>query len=197
MARKGRTRHDLPPLTNKALRLAYAAHHGQTDKSGQPYIFHPYHLAEQMDDEISGLRGAAARRGRGRRRDPCSAETGVPQRGHGRGAPAHPRKRGRTTLPMCGPSGRTPWRCGSSSPTSPTMRDESGLRAARTCRRKSWRSGGRSTPARGPSCSNERSGRREDSDAGRTYDPLPARQPGGAAAGLRRGFSLYRHARGV
>lgn len=41
------------PLTNKALRLAYAAHHGQTDKSGQPYIFHPYHLAEQMDDEIS------------------------------------------------------------------------------------------------------------------------------------------------
>lgn len=40
-------------LTNKALRLAYAAHHGQTDKSGQPYIFHPYHLAEQMTDEIS------------------------------------------------------------------------------------------------------------------------------------------------
>ena len=29
------------PLTNKALRLAYASHHGQTDKSGQPYIFHP------------------------------------------------------------------------------------------------------------------------------------------------------------
>lgn len=41
------------PLTNKALRLAYAAHHGQIDKSGQPYIFHPYHLAEQMTDEIS------------------------------------------------------------------------------------------------------------------------------------------------
>ena len=41
------------PLTNKALRLAYAAHHGQLDKSGQPYIFHPYHLAEQMPDEIS------------------------------------------------------------------------------------------------------------------------------------------------
>ena len=40
-------------LTNKALRLAYAAHHGQTDKCGQPYIFHPYHLAEQMPDEIS------------------------------------------------------------------------------------------------------------------------------------------------
>lgn len=40
-------------LTNKALRLAYAAHHGQTDNSGQPYIFHPFHLAEQMTDEVS------------------------------------------------------------------------------------------------------------------------------------------------
>ena len=41
------------PLTNKALRLAYAAHHAQTDKCGQPYVFHPYHLAEQMTDEVS------------------------------------------------------------------------------------------------------------------------------------------------
>ena len=41
------------PLTNQAMRLAYEAHHGQTDKSGQPYIFHPYHLAEQMTDEIT------------------------------------------------------------------------------------------------------------------------------------------------
>lgn len=41
------------PLTNKAMRLAYAAHHGQTDQAGQPYIFHPFHLAEQMEDEIS------------------------------------------------------------------------------------------------------------------------------------------------
>lgn len=41
------------PLTNKAMRVAYAAHHGQVDRSGQPYIFHPYHLAEQMDDEVS------------------------------------------------------------------------------------------------------------------------------------------------
>lgn len=40
-------------LTNKAMRLAYAANHGQTDKGGQPYIFHPYHLAEQMTDEIT------------------------------------------------------------------------------------------------------------------------------------------------
>ena len=40
-------------LTNKALRIAYAAHHGQVDKCGIPYIFHPIHLAEQMDEEIS------------------------------------------------------------------------------------------------------------------------------------------------
>jgi len=41
------------PLTIKAMKIAYDAHQGQFDKSGVPYIFHPYHLAEQMDDEIS------------------------------------------------------------------------------------------------------------------------------------------------
>lgn len=40
-------------LTKKAMKIAYEAHHGQVDKGGSPYIFHPYHLAEQMDDEIS------------------------------------------------------------------------------------------------------------------------------------------------
>ena len=40
-------------LTNKALRFAYAAHHGQLDYNGIPYIFHPLHLAEQMDDVVS------------------------------------------------------------------------------------------------------------------------------------------------
>lgn len=40
-------------LTNQALKLAYAAHDGQKDKAGMPYILHPLHLAEQMDDEIS------------------------------------------------------------------------------------------------------------------------------------------------
>ncbi len=40
-------------LTNKALRFAYQAHHGQLDHNGIPYVFHPLHLAEQMEDEIS------------------------------------------------------------------------------------------------------------------------------------------------
>ena len=41
------------PLTRKAIKIAYDAHQGQVDKGGLPYIFHPYHLAEQMDEEIS------------------------------------------------------------------------------------------------------------------------------------------------
>lgn len=36
------------PLTQKAMKLAYAAHHGQTDQSGVPYIFHPIHVAESV-----------------------------------------------------------------------------------------------------------------------------------------------------
>lgn len=40
-------------LTNEAMKLAYRAHHGQVDKGGIPYIFHPYHLAQQMPDEYT------------------------------------------------------------------------------------------------------------------------------------------------
>lgn len=40
-------------LTNEAMKLAYRAHHGQVDTGGIPYIFHPYHLAEQMADEYT------------------------------------------------------------------------------------------------------------------------------------------------
>lgn len=35
------------------MKLAYKAHHGQVDYNGIPYIFHPMHLAESMDDEVS------------------------------------------------------------------------------------------------------------------------------------------------
>lgn len=40
-------------LTERALRLAYRAHAGQEDKAEVPYIFHPYHLAEQMTTEAA------------------------------------------------------------------------------------------------------------------------------------------------
>ena len=38
-------------LTKKALKLCFQAHKDQVDKSGMPYVFHPFHLAEQMRDE--------------------------------------------------------------------------------------------------------------------------------------------------
>lgn len=38
-------------LTRKAMRICYAAHEGQVDKSGVPYVFHPIHLAERMETE--------------------------------------------------------------------------------------------------------------------------------------------------
>lgn len=40
-------------LTRKAIVYAYNAHQGQLDRGGIPYIFHPYHLAEQMTDELT------------------------------------------------------------------------------------------------------------------------------------------------
>ena len=39
------------PATKKAMKLCFAAHKDQVDKSGVPYVFHPFHLAEQMQDE--------------------------------------------------------------------------------------------------------------------------------------------------
>ena len=39
------------PMISKALKIAYDAHHGQFDKGGTPYIYHPAYLAAQMDTE--------------------------------------------------------------------------------------------------------------------------------------------------
>jgi len=39
------------PLTKKALKISFEAHKDQVDKTGLPYVFHPFHLAEQMEDE--------------------------------------------------------------------------------------------------------------------------------------------------
>ena len=38
-------------MINKALNIAYKAHHGQKDKGNVPYIFHPYHIAEKFNNE--------------------------------------------------------------------------------------------------------------------------------------------------
>ena len=38
-------------MTKVALKLCFEAHREQLDKSGIPYVFHPFHLAEQMNDE--------------------------------------------------------------------------------------------------------------------------------------------------
>lgn len=39
------------PMTKQALQTCFDAHKNQTDKTGLPYVFHPFHLAEQMQDE--------------------------------------------------------------------------------------------------------------------------------------------------
>lgn len=39
--------------TKKAMKLCFEAHKEQVDKTGLPYVFHPFHLAEQMEDEVA------------------------------------------------------------------------------------------------------------------------------------------------
>lgn len=41
--------------TKKALKLCFEAHKEHLDKSGMPYVFHPFHLAEQMTDEATTI----------------------------------------------------------------------------------------------------------------------------------------------
>lgn len=40
-------------MTQKAMKLCFQAHKDQVDKSGIPYVFHPFHVAESMPDEIT------------------------------------------------------------------------------------------------------------------------------------------------
>ena len=41
--------------TKKAMKLCFEAHKDQVDKSGMPYVFHPFHVAEQMTDEATTI----------------------------------------------------------------------------------------------------------------------------------------------
>lgn len=41
--------------TKKAMKLCYEAHKDQVDKAGVPYVFHPFHVAEQMTSEASTI----------------------------------------------------------------------------------------------------------------------------------------------
>ena len=40
-------------LTKKAIRIMFDAHKNQKDKSGLPYVFHPFVVANNLDDEYS------------------------------------------------------------------------------------------------------------------------------------------------
>ena len=41
--------------TKNAMKLCFEAHKDQVDKSGMPYVFHPFHVAEQMKDEVTTI----------------------------------------------------------------------------------------------------------------------------------------------
>ena len=41
------------PLTKRALLISFNAHKEQLDKNGMPYVYHPFHVAEQMKDEYT------------------------------------------------------------------------------------------------------------------------------------------------
>ena len=40
-------------LTKKALRISFDAHRDQVDKSGLPYVYHPFEVAERVEGEYA------------------------------------------------------------------------------------------------------------------------------------------------
>ena len=42
-------------MTKRALKLSFEAHKNQLDKSGIPYVYHPFHIAEQMNTEAETI----------------------------------------------------------------------------------------------------------------------------------------------
>ena len=48
----GRSEMIYTPMTKRAMRLMFEAHKDQVDKGGVPYVFHPWHVAESMPDEM-------------------------------------------------------------------------------------------------------------------------------------------------
>lgn len=41
------------PLVRKACDILFEAHAGDRDKGGYPYVFHPFYVAAQLNDEVS------------------------------------------------------------------------------------------------------------------------------------------------
>lgn len=41
------------PMTKKAMEVLFENQKDQRDKAGLPYVFHPFHVAEQMEDEVT------------------------------------------------------------------------------------------------------------------------------------------------
>ena len=41
--------------TKKALKVCFEVHKNQVDRNGIPYVFHPFHIADQMSDEVTTI----------------------------------------------------------------------------------------------------------------------------------------------
>jgi (p)ppGpp synthase/HD superfamily hydrolase len=39
-------------MTKRAIKIMFECHNNQVDKAGIPYVFHPWHIAEEQTDEV-------------------------------------------------------------------------------------------------------------------------------------------------